>query len=105
MFKMGLREESTMRISEPVDLDPVSLNPRVLSEPEEKWSGKMCAEKCVGEMTETIQRRHLPCVWRVRGSCPAKEFSLMSRSYFLAPAQTAAGKRRKADLTEGRKAG
>src|SRR5271169_1369184 len=38
------------------------------------------------------------------GSCPAKEFSFMSRSYFLAPAQAAAGKRGKADLTEERKA-
>ena len=58
MFKMELREESTMRISEPVDLDPVSLNPRVLSESEGEWNGKIYAEKCPGEMTETIQRRH-----------------------------------------------
>src|SRR5438045_2578008 len=89
MFRVGRREESTMRISEPADLDPVSLNHRVLSESEEKWSGRTCAEKCPGEVTETIQRGL--CVWRVRGSCPAKESSLMSGSYFLAPAQAAAG--------------
>ena len=58
MFRVRLREESTMRISEPADLDPASLNPRVLSESEEKWSGKTCAEKCLGEMTETVRGRH-----------------------------------------------
>ena len=43
-----------MGILEAVDLDPASQKPRVLSEPEEKWSGKTCAEKCLGKMTETI---------------------------------------------------
>jgi len=104
MFRVRLREESTMRISEPADLDLVSLNLRVLSESEEKWSGRTCAEKCPGEMTETIQRKHWLCVWRVRGSYPAREVSLMRRSYFPAPAQPAAGKRGKVDLTEERKA-
>jgi hypothetical protein len=54
MFRAGLIEESTMGILEAVDLDPASQKPRVLSEPEEKWSGKTCAEKCLGKMTETI---------------------------------------------------
>ena len=60
MFRVGLIEESTMRFLEVADFDPASQNPRVPSEPEEKWSGKACAERCLGKNDRNHTKEAFP---------------------------------------------